>query len=105
MTDGTPNEDGEADVSVNADGTVESSWHDSRPVSIAVLEALETSTGKDIRSFGPLNDIVNADALDNMFRSTGNGKRRGPGYITFEIEEHSATVHSDGSVVVAPHDN
>ncbi|MEF8784580.1 MAG: HalOD1 output domain-containing protein [Haloarculaceae archaeon] len=105
MTDGTPDEDDEADVVINADGTVESSWHDSRPVSVAVLEALETSTGKDTRSFGPLNDIVNADALNNVFRATESGKRRGPGYITFRIEGHSATVHSDGSVVVAPHDN
>ena len=105
MTDGTQDEDSETDVVVNADGTVESSWHDSRPVSVAVLKALETSTGKDPRSFGPLNDIVDADALDNLFKPTGSGKRRGPGYTTFEIEGYSATVHSDGSVVVAPHEN
>lgn len=104
MTDGTP-EDDESGVSVNADGTVESSWHESRPVSIAVLEALEASTERDAHSFGPLNDIIDVDALDSVFSSTGSGSRRGPGYVTFEIEGHSATVHSDGSVVVAPHDN
>lgn len=100
-----PDEGDGSDVSVREDGTVESSWDESRPISIAVLEALEASTGKDPRSLGPLNDIVDVDALDNLFTPTGSGSERGPGYVTFEIEGHSATVHSDGTVVVAPHDN
>ena len=95
---------GDDKVSVNADGTVtvDYDWSESRPVSIAVLEALEVSTGRGPETFGPLNDIIDVDALDNLFTPTASGEGRGPGYVTFEIEDHSATVHSDGSVVLAP---
>lgn len=106
MTDKDPEEVPEDPASVNPDGTVsvEYDWDESRSLSLAVLDALEASTDTDVQELGPLNDIVDADALDTLFSPTSNGGPRGPGYVTFEIGDHVVTVHSDGSIVVAPYD-
>jgi hypothetical protein len=79
-------------------------WSGSESVGITILEALEESTGGDARSFGTLNDVVDTDALDSLFRSLQDGSERGPGYVTLEFEGHTITVHSDGEVVVARQD-
>lgn len=91
-------------MSISADGTVslDYDWASSNSLSVAILEALEASTGKPPSEYGPLNDIVDVDALDNLFGPTGRDTSRGPGYVTLEIDDHTVTVHSDGSVVVAP---
>jgi len=77
-------------------------WSGAESVSMTILRATEGSTGRDARSFEPLNDVVDTDALDNLFATLRDGSVRGPGYVAVEFEDHTITVHSDGEVVVAP---
>ena len=82
--------------------TAHHDWGGSESVAVTVLRALEETTGEDARSFGTLNDVVDIDALDNLFTTLSSGSARGPGYVTIEFEDHTVTVHSDGKVMAAP---
>ena len=103
MTEREPDNSGGGEFETNnaAEVTAQHDWSGSESVAITILRALEESTGTDSRSFGTLNDVVDIDALDNLFSTLRDGSERGPGYVTLEFERHTVTVHSDGEVVVA----
>lgn len=75
-------------------------WDGPKPASVAVVEALEEFTGRDARSFSPLYDVVDADALDSLFVSTDETDRQNSGHLTLLVDESRVTLHSDGSLVV-----
>lgn len=72
----------------------------SYPPSMAVLDGLEQISGQDAREFGPLNDVVDVDALDTLFKPRSDGSERGPGQVQFTPDGFVVTVHTDETVVV-----
>lgn len=49
-------------------------WTDPDPVSSAVVDAISTSTGVDTTSLPPLQEFVDADALNRLFVGDTHGE-------------------------------
>jgi hypothetical protein len=71
-------------------------WQDSDSVCLAVVETVSTVTGRDPNSMDPLYSVLDADALDALLSSAGDGTVN----ISFTFEGCSVTVASDGTVDV-----
>ena len=66
-----------------------------------VVEAVAEADGVDPASLEPpLNDVVDAAALDRLFEDTAGVGRTSQGRIRFEYHGYDVTVHADGRVVL-----
>lgn len=83
------------DTKQSDDGTV------SKRVIAAVADALDV----DPLELPPLYDVVDPDALDQLFDHGSPAGGNGPGRVVFTMADCEVVVHSDGSVdVTAPVD-
>ena len=86
-----------------ADTTVAARHHDwtgDYSIAVTIVEALEEA-GVDPREENScLCDVVDPDALDDLFRPTTS--RRARGYATFRFAGHDVAVHADGRVALTP---
>jgi hypothetical protein len=78
-------------------------WSDGTALSIAVIEAVASVTGRDPLDIEPLNRHVDPDALDALFERP-DVSRTPRGTISFSIENHLVVVHSAGEILVYPPD-
>ncbi|MDS0474488.1 hypothetical protein NDO75_05750 [Natrinema sp. 1APR25-10V2] len=63
-----------------------------------VVRAVAEADGVDpVDLQPPLNDVVNASALDRLFEPPGNGAVR-RGRVSFDYRGYDVTVHSSGRV-------
>jgi len=90
--------DGRDDRRSNADRF---EWSDDAALSIAVIEAVASVSGRDPLEIEPLSRYVDPDALDDIIErdeapSTARGR------ISFPLEEYLVEVHSDGEILVYP---
>lgn len=68
-------------------------------VTTAVVEAVAGHRDVDPAAFEPpLNDVIDADALESLFAPTRRGTRSGS--VTFEYGELEVTVDANGTVDV-----
>jgi len=51
----------------------------------------------------PLHEVVDPDALDQLFEPAGSSTRMA-GAVTFEYHGYEVTVHADGFVEITPRD-
>ncbi|MFD1515761.1 HalOD1 output domain-containing protein [Halomarina rubra] len=73
-----------------------SSGADDVPASTRVIrQVADREAVEPMRLDPPLNDVVDPDALDNLFERTAPG-----GYVLFEYCGYAVRVESDGSVHV-----
>lgn len=71
------------------------------PPSVAVVEALAAASGVPPEEVRPrLTTVLDADALDALFRPRPNGRARGPGHVELRVAGYDVTVYSDGDIVV-----
>lgn len=66
----------------------------------AIVAAVAEATGADPATVGPLNEVIDTDALERLFsplRDPAAGPRTGT--VTFRFEGCRVTVHADGRVV------
>lgn len=76
-------------------------WSEDAALSIAVIEAVASVSGRDPIEIEPLNRYVDPDALDEIFdRSDADSSARGR--ISFPLEEYLVVVYSDGEILVYP---
>lgn len=74
-------------------------WSGDTSLSIAVVEAVASVTGRDPLEIEPLNKYVDPDALDAIFGSDGRSPR---GRISFPLEDHLVVVDAGGEIRVYP---
>jgi hypothetical protein len=75
-------------------------WTGPDPVAVTIVEALG-ETGRSPSDEGLcLNDVVDPEALDRLFRPTAS--RRARGSVRFRFAGHEVTVRADGQVVLEP---
>lgn len=70
-----------------------------RSVSQRVIEAVAETTGNDPTEVGPLYRVIDPDALDRLFSSTGGNGRSG-GYVEFAFAGCDVEVRASGDVEV-----
>ncbi|WP_206424948.1 HalOD1 output domain-containing protein [Halosimplex salinum] len=72
---------------------------DETDISIAVIEVLAEARGVEpVEMDEPLYDVVDPDALDQLF--TGQAETAVGGRVVFELGDHEVTVHADGDILV-----
>lgn len=70
---------------------------DEKPVSMAVVEALAEAKGvPPVELDAPLYDVVDIEAIDELFAPDGDGRGR----VVFTVDDYEVTVTADRSVYV-----
>jgi len=68
-----------------------------------LAHALSDVTGIDVTDTGfTLNDHVDPDALDRLFKPKDDGTPRMSGHLTFTVWGYQVTVYSDGQIAIVP---
>ncbi|MFC6731909.1 HalOD1 output domain-containing protein [Haladaptatus sp. GCM10025893] len=73
-------------------------------VGATIMDAVASIAEKSVSELGPLNDIIDPDALDALFSAQPDGRPRGTGYIHFAIQNFEVSVHSNGHISIVPHE-
>ena len=76
-------------------------WTAERSVSEQVVQAVARVSGSSVTEIEPLNDAVDADALNNLFSAKLDGSMRRGGYLAFEYANYFVTVFASGRIEVA----
>ena len=76
-------------------------WTAERSVSEQVVQAVAQVTGSSVTDIEPLNNAVDADALNNLFAAKLDGSMRRGGYLAFEYANHFVTVFASGRIEVS----
>jgi len=71
------------------------------PPSVEIVEAVSDATGRDPTELPPLQESVDADAVDSLL-ATGSGDDGAGIYLEFEYHDVDVTVRRDGSIEVDP---
>ena len=69
--------------------------------SIRVVRAVAAYTDTEPLELQPLQEVIDAEALDALFAPTDRRRPVGPGQVQFVYEGHEVTVFSDGTVDVS----
>ena len=69
--------------------------------SLRVVERIARAEGTDPAELTPqLHEIVDADALDQLFDPSSRGDAIDRGSITFRYRGYTVTVHADGRIIL-----
>lgn len=74
-------------------------WQRDDELSTSVASALSEVTNGEPFAGRPLDEVIDADALDRLFSPSGESLRLG-GHVEFEFEECDVTVHGSGKIVI-----
>lgn len=89
----------------NLSGTVEHTISPSEPdpVCTAIVAAVADAKGVDPLDLDQrLNDVVDPDALERLFRDAHPGEGRTSGHVAFTLADCEVTVSAVGTVTVVP---
>ncbi|MFB6141606.1 MAG: HalOD1 output domain-containing protein [Halosimplex sp.] len=68
-----------------------------------LAHAISDVTGVDVTDTGfTLNDHVDPEALDRLFKPKADGTQRIDGHLSFTIWGYQVTVYSDGQIAIVP---
>lgn len=73
---------------------------DESTVSERVFTAVADARDEDPLELPPLYDVIDPDALDQLFDHGVTGRQTGPGRVNFRLADCEVVVHSDGEVEV-----
>lgn len=75
----------------------------SAELTATLAHAISNVTGADVTDTGfTLNDYVDPEALDRLFKPKSDGMPRGHGHVSFVVWGYQVTVYSSGRIVIAP---
>lgn len=94
--DGFPARDAGSDV-----GRITYEWGDGKRPSIAVVEAVSATTGREPTELSPLYEYLDGEALDTLLQS-GSAHRNGVAEVSFFYEGVGVSVGSDGHIDIDP---
>jgi len=75
----------------------------SAELTTTLAHAISDVTGVDVTDAGfTLNDYVDPDALDSLFKPRDDGTARIDGHLSFAVWGYQVTVYSDGQIAIVP---
>lgn len=85
---------------------VQHEWSDSEPLYYTVARAVAAITDTHPTNVESVDEVVDPDALDRLFRPLSDGDlRKSGGYVAFTLDDCDVIVYWDGEIVIhAPHD-
>ena len=75
-------------------------WTAGESLSVTVLQAVADLTGVEPGDVQPINDVVDADALNALFQPRSGEGPRTSGRVSFVLEGVDVTIYASGEVVV-----
>jgi hypothetical protein len=75
-------------------------YDDEKDLAFVVIEAVATISESSPDSIGPINDVLDPEALCELFAPRGDGKRRTGGSISFHLDGYRVTVDAAGNEVL-----
>ena len=91
-----------SNVSPGLDSTRSVRHRDGERPSQSVVELVSEVTETDTCALSPLFEVIDPDALDELFDRGSNPDRRPrSGYVKFQFDGCDVTVHADGRTVVS----
>lgn len=93
--------DSESGMDSETVGVIQRTWTDpGDSTAVTVAELVGTALDRDPVDLPPINDYVDADALDEVFGGAGRLDGTSRGMVEFEYADCRVRVYSDGEVVV-----
>jgi hypothetical protein len=77
-------------------------WKDEDSLSTTVIRTIEAVVGVQSTELPPLYDVVDPDALDQLFRPADTEQQRTPDRLTVHYAGFHATIHADGEIIFHP---
>jgi len=75
----------------------------SAELTTTLAHAISDVTGLDVTDTAfTLNDYVDLEALDRLFKPSDDGRQRIDGHLSFDVWGYEVTVHSDGQIEIVP---
>lgn len=74
-------------------------WESDDPFWYTIVETVATATGTDASEVQPLYDVVDPEALTQVFEPSPDGEPTVVGRLSFTLHDCVVTITSDGSVV------
>ncbi|MFH5802119.1 HalOD1 output domain-containing protein [Haladaptatus sp. CMAA 1911] len=75
---------------------------DNPPLSLTITEAIIAQTDIPREKLPPLYEVIDPDALENLFANTMNGTSRTTGEVVFQYAGCTVTVRADRTVTIKP---
>lgn len=72
------------------------------PLTEQVVAAVTDASNSSVSDLPPLYEVVNPEALDNLFAQTSAGNIRSDGHVTFAYAGYHVTVTNDGVIDIEP---
>ena len=80
---------------------VQHEWDDSEPLYYTVARAVAAITDTHPTDIESVDEVVDPDALDQLFQPMSNGAlRRSGGHVSFPLDGCNVTVYWDGEIVI-----
>jgi hypothetical protein len=80
-------------------------WDDPEPLSSRIVRSVSAISGDLPTDVGPIQEVMNVDALDQLFEPTGDELRSSGMFLRFDVSDHDVTVYGDGLIVICPPDD
>ncbi|USZ68029.1 hypothetical protein NGM10_15010 [Halorussus salilacus] len=77
-------------------------WTCDEPMSTVVVVALASVSETDPLELDPLRDVLDPDALDELFSPTRRDADRDSGRVEFSLSDHRVVVDATGHVEIRP---
>lgn len=77
-------------------------WYGSDPLSTTIIEAVAAVDGHQPMEMEPLYDVIDTDALENLFIPGFNDFPQTSGHVSFHYNGAVVTVQTSGEIVVEP---
>jgi hypothetical protein len=75
-------------------------YDDEEDLAFVVIEAVATISESAPDAIGPINDVLDPEALCELFAPRGDGKQRTGGSISFHLDGYGVTVDAAGNEVL-----
>lgn len=72
------------------------------PLNLEITEAIIDQTNLTRDDLPPLYDVIDPDALENVFAPRMNGAARPNGRVVFQYAGYRVTVHANRAVTIEP---
>lgn len=75
-------------------------YDDEEDLAFVVIEAVATISEESPATIGPINDVLDPEALCELFAPRGDGKRRAGGVVSFHLGGYRVTVDAAANEVL-----
>ncbi|WP_170977357.1 HalOD1 output domain-containing protein [Halorussus salinisoli] len=77
-------------------------WRDDESVTTAVIMGVAAITNTPPTDLGPVFEMIDPDALNNLFHPPTSGSSRDDGWVSFCLNDCAVRVYATGEIEITP---